>query len=142
MFRRALLVGTVLAVMAAQVNASAGPCGDCGGAPAPAAGCGPAMKTITVTEWVPEHYQATRTVYRTEHVTEKYTAYRTECVPETYTKMVCVTKSIPECVEEPRTTYTCVQTTEYKTVCKKVWTCKEVTTVTRKCVDQGHYECR
>jgi len=68
------------------------------------------MKTITVTEWVPEHYQTTRTVYKTEQVVEKYTAYKTECVPETYTKMVTVTKSIPECVQEPRTTWTCVPT--------------------------------
>jgi len=150
MFRRALLIGAVLATWTAQANACAGPCGSgcgdgCGSAPAMAsAGCAPApaFRTVTVTEWVPEQYQTTRTTYRTEHVTESYTAYRTECVPETRTCMVTVTKMVPECRDEVRTTYTCVPTCETRTVSKKVWTCKPVTTVSRKCVDQGHYECK
>jgi len=38
--------------------------------------CAPAYRTITVNEWVPEQYQATRTVYKTETHQEAYTAYR------------------------------------------------------------------
>jgi hypothetical protein len=100
------------------------------------------MKTICVTEWVPEHYQTTRTVYKTECVQEKYTAYRTECVPETRTRTVTVNKMVPVVHEEVRTCYISVPTVEHRTVYKTVVRCVPVTCVTRKCVDMGHWECR
>jgi hypothetical protein len=99
------------------------------------------MRTVTVTEWVPEQYESCRTVYKTEYVNETYTAYRTECVPETRTRMVTVSRMVPECRDVVRTTYKCVPTQETRTCTKQVWTCKPVTTIHRKCVDQGHWEC-
>ena len=49
------------------------------------------FKTITVTEWVPTTYQATRTVYKTVYVNETYTAHKTICVPEVRTYTCTVT---------------------------------------------------
>jgi hypothetical protein len=100
------------------------------------------MRTVCVTEWVPENYVTTRTVFRTECVQEKYTAYRTECVPETRTRTCVVNRVVPEVREVVRTVCVVVPAVETRTVCKPVVTCKPVTTVTRKCVDMGHYECR
>jgi hypothetical protein len=116
-------------------------------APAPATApaadpCAPAMKTICVTEWVPEKYTATRTVYKQECVPEKYTAYRTECVPETKTRTVTVMRQVTEEVEEVRTVCVCTKVQEERTVMKQVVTCVPVTTMVCKTVDKGHYECR
>jgi hypothetical protein len=129
-----LLAGVAVFAASSSVQASACPCAT----PAPAAPC---YKTITVTEWVPVSYQATRTVYKTEYVTEKYTAYKTICVPETRTASCTVNKMVPEIREEVRTCYKCVPVCETRTIMKKQVVCKQVTTVTRKCVDKGHYEC-
>jgi hypothetical protein len=104
--------------------------------------CAPAYQTVSVTEWVPENYQTTRTAYRVQCVSETYTAYRTECVAEQRVRKVCVNRLVPVVREEVRTVYTCVPTVETRTVMKPVVTCKPVTTVVRKCVDMGHYECR
>jgi hypothetical protein len=131
--RTSLLAGGFLAALTAPVRAGDGP-GD-----APSA---PATRTVCVTEWVPENYVTTRTVYRTECVPEKYTAYRTECVPETRTRTCVVNRMVPEVREVVRTVCVAVPTVETCTVLKPVVTCKPVTTVTRKCVDMGHYECR
>src|SRR4029077_15889748 len=81
--RIALLACVASAAAAVSARADGAAPSDHGPAPpAPAPG-GPAMQTVRVQEWVPEHYQATRTVSKTECVQQAYTAYRTECVPET-----------------------------------------------------------
>jgi hypothetical protein len=100
------------------------------------------MRTVCVTEWVPENYVTTRTTYKTELVQEKYTAYRTECVPEVHSRTVVVNRMVPEVREEVRSTWVSVPSVETRTVLKPVVTCKPVTTISRKCVDMGHYECR
>jgi hypothetical protein len=126
----------------------AGACGDCGspcGGPAlapPCAPAAPAFRTVSVNVWVPETYEATRTVMRTEWVTEKYTAYRCVMVPQTRTQVVTVNRMVPEEREIVRTVCEVVPSVETRTVMKPVVTCKPVTTVVRKCVDMGHWECR
>src|SRR5438874_2047227 len=119
--------------------------GDCC-SPAPdccAAGCAaPVTRTICVTEWVPEQYQATRTVCRTEQRQETYTGYRTECVPETCSRTVCVMKQVPEVQTVCRTICETVPTVETRTIMQTKVTCVPVTCMVKKCVDQGHYECR
>jgi hypothetical protein len=133
-----LLSSVVLASSATFASADCGcaaPAGDCGG-------CAPATRTISVTEWVPEHYQACRTVYKQECVQEKYTGCRTECTAETRTCQVTVYKSVCETHNECRTICKCVPYCEDRTVMKQVWTCTPETTYTHKCVDKGHYECR
>ena len=64
------------------------------------------------------------------------------CVPQTCTRVCTVNKMVP-CVQNVVRTV-CVPTpcVETRTVMKTVVTCKPVTTVTRKCVDMGHYECK
>src|SRR5262249_12938329 len=69
---RVLLVAciTVAAALQARAGCADGSCGA-----APAADCcapAPAYRTVTVTEWVPQQYTATRTVYRTEYTNETY----------------------------------------------------------------------
>jgi len=135
--RTLLPVGVVLAALSAP--ARGGDCGGCGESGNP---CGPVFKTVAVTEWVPENYETTRTVLKTVCATETYTAYRTECVPETRQRVVTVNKVVPVVTQRVCTEYTCVPTVETRTVMKRVEVCTPVTTVRRKCVDMGHYECR
>ncbi len=128
-----VLAGCALAVLALGARAGDAPCGP---------PCAPAVRTVCVTEWVPQQYVTTRVSYRAECVQEKYTAYRTECVPETRTVTNTVYQMVPEVREEVRTVCVPVTTVETRTCMKPVVTCKPVTTVCRKCVDMGHYECR
>jgi hypothetical protein len=111
------------------------------GAPAPAVSA-PQYRTVSVTEWVPETYPCTRTVHKMECRQETYTAYRTECVPETRTRVVTVCRQVPEVQTRTRTICVSVPCVEERTVMKTFVTCKPVTTMVRKCVDRGHYECR
>ncbi|MBY0231693.1 MAG: hypothetical protein K2W96_20600 [Gemmataceae bacterium] len=104
---------------------------------APAGGCGPVYTTVTVYEQVPETYTATRTVYRTEHVNETYTAYRHECVPEQRQVTRYVSRQVQEVKTITVNNWQTVQTTEMRNVTKRVPVCKQVTTITRKCVDNG-----
>jgi len=142
----ASMVAMAAALPVAPGKALAGDCKTSDGKPcevissAPAAA--PAMKTIRVTECVPEHYTTTRTVYKTHKVEEKYTAYRCEKVPETRTRTVTVYDKVP--VEETRTRTICVNVpcVEERTCMEKHWVCKQVTTYKKKCVDKGHYECK
>ena len=97
---------------------------------------------MTCTEWVPEQYQATRTVCKQEQVQETYTAYRTECTAEQQTHQVTVYKSVAETHNETRCVTRCVPTVEERTCMKQVVTCTPETTYTHKCVDNGHWECR
>jgi hypothetical protein len=142
-FLKASLAAAGLFIAALGSPARAG-CDGCGSsAPAASASCGsPCTRTITVTEWVPENYETTRTSYKTEQVQEKYTAYRTECVPETRTRTVCCNKMVTECKTGCRTVYKCVPTCETRTIYKKVCSYRQVTCNVRKCVDNGHYECQ
>jgi hypothetical protein len=111
-------------------------------APAPVVSSGPAMRTIRVTECVPENYTTTRTVYRQQRCEEKYTAYRIEHVPETRCRKVTVYDRVP--CEETRTRTVCVSVpcVEERCCTEKHWVCKEVTTYKRRCVDNGHWECK
>ena len=139
--RLALLANVVLA--AAAVSARAGDGTPVAAPVTPAApATAPATQSVCVTEWVPENYTTTRTVYRTECAQETYTAYRTECVPQMQTRVCTVNRMVPEFKNEVRTVCVPVHSVETRTVMKTVYTCKPVTTVTRKCVDMGHWECR
>jgi len=113
-------------------------------APAPAAdcgGCGPSFRTVYVTEYRRESYEATRTVYRTEQRQEAYTAYREECVPEVRTRTCTVYHRVPECRDVVVTKCVNVTSCEDRVVYEKVTRCVPCTTVHHKCVDKGHYEC-
>jgi hypothetical protein len=109
---------------------------------APPAAAAPAYKTVCVTEWVPETYTGTRTVYKKECVPEKYTAYRTECTAECKTRTCTFNRVVSEWVEEARTVCVCTPVQEERTVMKKVVTCVPVTTMVCKTVDNGHWECK
>lgn len=106
---------------------------------APAA-ANPCTRKITVYEWVPEKYTTTRTVYKKECREETYTAYKCENVTEKreitcYKQVPCVeTKIVERCV--------CVPVCEERTVMQQRTVCKPVCKTVRKCVDQGHWECK
>ena len=149
MFPRALVYGLVAgtALMGLPAKSMAGH----GGAAAPVAGgpvvssaagagCAGAMNTVTAYEQVPETYTATRTVYKTQYVNEAYTAYRTETVPETRQVTRYVSRQVQEVKNVTSYTYQTVQSTEMRTVTKRVPVCKPVTTISRKCVDNGCYQ--
>src|SRR4051812_24281165 len=112
--RVAVLTSVVLAGVALSVRAEEDNSGHHMAAPAaPAAplmtsapvasSCAPAMRTVCVTEWVPEQYETVRTSYRTECVQEAYTAHRTECVPQVSKRIVTVNRMVPEVRQEVRT---------------------------------------
>jgi hypothetical protein len=148
--RFALLASSVMAAAALPVRADDEPAKEKMAAPPPPAAasadccapCAPPMRTICVTEWVPEKYETTRTVYKTVCEQEKYKAIRVECVPVEKTRTVNVCRVIPEVKEETRQVCVMVPTVEERTVMKPVWTCHPETCMVRKCVDRGHYECR
>ncbi len=144
--RLALLANLVLAAAALSARAE-----ELNPVPAPAAGsavpavaapCAPAMQSICVTEWVPQNFTTTQTVYKTVCVPQTFTAYKTVCVPQTCTRVCTVYKRVPTVQNVVRTVCVPTPCVETRTVMKTVVTCKPVTTVTRKCVDMGHYECR
>jgi len=91
-------------------------------------------------EMVPECYDSFRTTYRTECAQEAYTAYRTECVPETRTVNRTVTRTVQEWKDQVYTVCKCVPTTETRTVMRRVTRTRQVTTMVKKVVDQGHWE--
>src|ERR1700722_226346 len=95
----------------------------CGG------GCGPAYKTIWVTE------------YRTAYREEKYTGYREICVPETRTYTTTCYQSVPEYKDVVRTVCVPVTTCEERVVYKKQVICKQVTEYKTKKVNHGYWEC-
>jgi len=130
--RIALLFGAVAAVAVSSARA------DCC-TPAP---CAPTMKTIQVTECVPETYTTTRTAYRVECKQEAYTAYKTQCVPETRTRVCTVYKHVPEVRTEVRNVCVQVPVVEERTVMQRHWENQTVTTMVCKTVDRGHWECK
>src|ERR1700730_6522813 len=113
--RIALLAGAFAATAALPARA-----GDCC-APAPC------TRTVCVTEWVPEQYQTTRTVYKTECRQEAYTAYKCESVPETRTRVCTVYKQVPEVKTVMKTVCESVPVVEERTVLESFVTCKPVT---------------
>ena len=131
--RVALLAGGILAALSCTVRAD-----EC----CKADPCAPAFRTVTVNEWVPEQYQATRTVYKKESHQETYTAYRCETVPETRTRTVTCYTRVPEM--RTVTSKVCVKVPcwEDRVTCEKHWVTVPETKTIRKCVDRGHYECR
>jgi hypothetical protein len=141
--RFALLAAVVVAAAALPVRAEDDKKPEAVAAPKDAAApapCPTQYTTICVKEWVPEQYTCTKTVYKTEQVTEKYTAYKTECVEETRT--VTCNKMVPETKTVQKTVTVCVPTEEERTTMKTSYVCKQVTTMQKKCVDKGHYECK
>jgi hypothetical protein len=100
------------------------------------------VKKVCVTEWVPQHYEACRTVYKTEWKEEAYTTYKTECTPEVRTRSFTVNHMVTECRDEVRTVTKMVPTVEDRTITKNVYTTHQVTEMQCKTVDKGHYECR
>src|SRR5262245_14048647 len=94
--RLALLVGAIAAAASTPARAQ------------DKATCGPTMRTIMVTECVPETYKVKRTVYRTECKTEEYDCTKCVMTPETRTRECVVVRCVP------------VTTTEKRKVCKNV----------------------
>ena len=128
--RMVLLAGALAAAAAVPARAD----DDC--APAPS------TRKVTCTEWVPQPYQCTRTVYKMESHQETYTAYRCVSVPETRTYTCTVYKRVPEVQTVVRNICVSVPHVEQRTTMERHITCKPVTCMVRKCVDRGHYECR
>ncbi len=101
----------------------------------------PIVKKICVTEFVPQHYEACRTVYHTEYRDEFYTAYKTECVPECRTRTVTCNTFVTEYHDEVRTVTKMVPYCEDRVITRNVWTTQHVTEICKKTIDQGHWEC-
>jgi hypothetical protein len=133
--RFALLAGVVACSTGLSARAD---CCNTDSAPA----CGPAYRTVTVTEYKPTTVEELRTVYKTVCETEKYTAYRTECVQEVRHRTVCCTKMVPTVENRTCTVWHSVPTVEERVITKRVPVCRQVTTYTTKTRDCGHYECR
>jgi hypothetical protein len=131
--RIALLACGVLASLTVSVRAD-----DCCAPSAPAV----QYRTVCVTEWVPEYYQATRTAWKSEVVPQTYTAYRTEMVPTQQTRTYLVSKCVPEVQTRTRIVCTPVTEVQPRTITRCVVNCVPVTTMCTRTVDRGHYECR
>lgn len=131
-----VLVLAGLTALAGTARADHGCC-----APACPPPCGPVMKTVCCTEWVPEQYQATRTVYKTECREEAYTAYRCEMVPEVRTRVCTTWKHECETVMETRNYCVQVPYCEQRTemVARKVKV--PYVEMCSRVVDHSHYEC-
>jgi hypothetical protein len=140
-FRMTLLASVVMATATVTVRAEEAPPADQKMATTTAA---PAqeMRTICVKEWVPEKYETTRIVYRRECHEETVKGFKVVCTPENRPQEIWVSHMVPEVKDGVRTVYHPEWTEEPRTVIKHVVTCKQVTTVTRKCVDMGHWECK
>jgi hypothetical protein len=136
-FRKAALLGAVLAATAAPARAEHGDC-----APPPCAPAAPQFRTVYVTECVPETYQTKRVVMVPQTRVEKYTAYRCESVPVVREQVYTAYKRVAEMQTQVRRVCVNVPTVEERTVMKPCWTTQTVTTFVTKCVDRGHYECR
>src|SRR5438309_1304639 len=114
--RVALLASSLVAATAVTARADDAPQH---AAAAPAAdGCAPQYRTVCVKEWVPETYQATKTVYERVCKEEKYTAYRCESVPETRTRQVTTYRQVPEVKDVVRHVCVKVPVVEERTVMK------------------------
>ncbi len=129
--RTTLLIGAVLAVAVSPVRAQDT------AKPAP-----PKMRTITVTECVPEKYTVEKTVHKWECKRVEYDSVRCETVCEPRVREVTVVKRVPVMKTETRKVCCNEVTWVDKTVMKKCWEYKQVTCMEKKCVSKGHWECR
>ena len=105
--RNVFLAGAGLVVLVPATQS-----GDCG----PPAPCGPMYitKKVLCTEYRPQPYEATRTVYTTAYREEKYTHYTCEVVPQTLTRPVTYCRTVPTTEQRQVTRYECVPTTEQR----------------------------
>jgi hypothetical protein len=133
--RKAALLGAVLAAVVSPARAD-----DC--TPAPGAPAAPQLRTVYVTQCVPETYQVKQTVLVPQTRTETYTAYRCETVPVVREQVVTCIQRVPEMQTVTRRVCVSVPVCETRTVMRPCWTTQTVTTMVTKCVDRGHYECR
>src|SRR5262249_22094392 len=99
--------------------------------------CGPTdlTKKVLCTEYRPQQYETTRTVYKTEWKEEKYTFYTCELVPQTTTRKETICKLVPTTEQRQVTRMECVATTVPQQVTH--YECV-ATTVPRQVT---HYEC-
>jgi hypothetical protein len=100
------------------------------------------MRTVTCTEWVPEHYNTTRTCYRYECRQEAYTCYRCEYSQETRTRTCTTFERVPECQTRTRTVCTMVPAVEERTCMRPHYSYVTETKMVCKTVRHGHWECR
>jgi len=150
--RLALLVGAVTAAVVSPARAffrkapcCCEPCGDpCAqAAPAPApAPAAPAMRTICVTECVPERYTVKRTCYKQVCVQETYQACKTVCEREERTRTCNVVVRVPVTKTEARKVCKNVTCYEDRTVMKTEWRTEQHTCMKKELVRLGHWECR
>lgn len=144
-------MGAAVAVLAMALPAQAHHRRGCGGCEtascAAVAGCAPTCevvkKKVMVTEWLPEEYEATRTVYKTDYKDEKYTAHKTDWINEERTRKVTTYKNVPETKDVVVSRWECVPTEEERTITRCVKKTIQVTEKVKRTVDKGgHYECR
>lgn len=139
--RLALLVGAIVAAANSPARAQ----DKVKEVPPPAThtgpGCGPAMRTIQVTECVPETYKVKRIVHRVECRTEEYDAVKCVMEPQERTREVCEVKCVPTVTTERRKVCKNVTVCEERTVCKKEWRTVTETCMKKRLVRLGHWEC-
>lgn len=100
------------------------------------------MRTIRVTECVPETYTAKRTVYKVECRQETVDGFRCETVQVQKERNVTHVKHVPVYKEEIRKVCHKVNACEEREVCKKVWRTVEETVMKKRLKCLGHWECR
>jgi hypothetical protein len=103
--------------------------------------CPPKMRTIHVTECVPETYKVKRTVHRMECREEQFDAVKCVMEHETRTRECVVSKCVPVTTTEKRKVCKTVTTWEEKTVMKKCYHTVTETCMKKKLVRLGHWEC-
>ena len=111
-------------------------------APAAGAAAAPAMRTITVTECVPERYTVKKTCYKWECVQEQYQACKTVCEQVWQERTCNVVVRVPVVKTEARKVCKNVTVWEERTVMKTCWKTEQVTCMKKELVRLGHWECR
>ncbi|MGF1579032.1 MAG: hypothetical protein ACFCD0_06680 [Gemmataceae bacterium] len=104
--------------------------------------CAPAYRTVQFTEYVPQTYTTTRTVYRRVPKQVTYTAYRCVSHPVTNTRQVTHMVRKPVVRTITKTVYSRVPVQTTKTVMKPHYRTVTMTVMKTKRVDRGHYEYR
>jgi len=99
------------------------------------------MRTVQVTECVPETYKVKRTVNRIECRTEQYDAVKCVMVPEERVRDCVEVKCVPVMKTERRKVCKNVTVYEDRTVCKKEWKTVTETCMKKKLVRLGHWDC-
>jgi hypothetical protein len=127
--RIALLLGAVSAFVAPVRAAD-----DC------AKPTAPKMRTIEVTECVPQMVKEKRTCYRWECQEQKYQAFRCESVCVAKERTVTCVERIPETKTVTRKVCHYESACETRTVMKNCYEYRQVTCMQKKCVSRGHWE--